>query len=35
MGALGMLCMDRTIKLGACFNHFQTCISLIQTSNNV
>lgn len=35
MGALGMLCMDRTIKLGARFSHLQTCISLIQTSNNV
>lgn len=35
MGALGMLCMDRTIKLGACFNHLKIYISLIQTSNNV
>lgn len=30
-----MLCMDRTIKLGARFSHLQTSISLIQTSNNV
>lgn len=35
MGALGMLCKDRTIKLGACFNHLKIYISLIQTSNNV
>lgn len=30
-----MLCMDRTIKLGSCFNHLKIYISLIQTSNNV